>query len=114
MNPGFVYDSYTRSTAAEYLPVLPKRLDSNVHGGERPCVQCNACDEVCPVGIYPFLIWKYVGVNRTEEAFRLRPYDCIGCGLCDYVCPSKIPVSASVKKAAEEYRESRRVDEVSD
>ena len=113
MNPGFTFDSYTRATVAEYIPFLPKQLDSNVHGGERPCVQCNACDEVCPVGIYPFLIWKYVRADKTEESFRFRPYDCIECGLCDYVCPSKIPVSHSVRLAADEYRKMRRPDEVS-
>ena len=114
MNPGFAWDSYTKATAAEYIPFLPKRLDSNLHGGERPCVQCNACDEVCPVGIYPFLIWKHVMAENTEESFRFRPYDCIGCGLCDYVCPSKIDVSPAVRQAAELYRETRRADEVSD
>lgn len=114
INPGFNYDSYTKSTIAEYIPFLPKKLDSNVHGGERPCVQCNACDEVCPVDIYPFLIWKYVEADNTEESFRFRPYDCVGCGLCDYVCPSKISVSAAVTQAAEEYHRSRRPDEVSD
>jgi len=113
MNPGFTWDSYTKATVAEYIPFLPRRLDSNVHGGERPCVQCNACDEVCPVGIYPFLIWKYVMAEKTEDSFRFRPYDCIGCGLCDYVCPSKIDVSPAVRQAAEEYREMRRADEVS-
>ena len=113
MNPGFNYDSYTKSTIAEYIPFLPRKLDSNMHGGERPCVQCNACDEVCPVGIYPFLIWKHVQADKIGESFRFRPYDCVGCGLCDYVCPSKISVSAAVTQAAEEYRRSRRPDEVS-
>ncbi len=114
MNPGFAWDSYTKATAAEYIPFLPKRLDSNLHGGERPCVQCNACDEVCPVDIYPFLIWKHVMAENTEESFRFRPYDCIGCGLCDYVCPSKINISPAVRQAAELYRETRRADEVTD
>lgn len=108
MRPGFTWDSYSHTTAADVLPLLPKRLDSNLHGGVRPCVQCNFCDEVCPVNIYPFLIWKYVQADKTEESFRFRPYDCIGCGLCDYVCPSKISISASVKRAAEAYRDTGR------
>ncbi len=110
MMPGFSWDSYTLTSVAEFVPFLPKKLDSGAHGGERPCVQCNFCDEVCPVGIYPFLIWKHVGIGKIEDSFRLKPYDCIGCGLCDYVCPSKIHVSAAVKKAADEYRKSRRPD----
>jgi len=114
MLPGFAWDSYPKTTVAEYLPIMPKRLDTSSHGGERPCVQCNYCDEVCPVGIYPFLIWKYVTIDKTDESFRLRPYDCIGCGLCDYVCPSKIHISGAVKQATDEYRKSRRSDEDTD
>lgn len=113
MRPGLTADSYSKSTVAEFIPFLSKKLETNVHGGVRPCVQCNYCDEVCPVDIYPFLIWKYVNVDEVEESFRLRPYDCIECGLCDYVCPSKIDISSSVKNAKEEYRKMRRTDEIS-
>jgi len=114
MRPGFAWDSYSLVTVAEALPLLPKRLDSGVHGGVRPCVQCNFCDEVCPVEIYPHLIWKYVLADRVDESFRFRPADCIGCGLCDYVCPSKIAISPSVAVAAEAYGKSRSADEGSD
>lgn len=36
MNPGFTFDSYSKATVAEYIPLLPKQLDTNVHGGVRP------------------------------------------------------------------------------
>lgn len=113
MNPGFTFDSYARTTVAEYIPFSSRRVDSGVHGGVRPCVQCNYCDEVCPVDIYPQMIWKYVTAGRGEESFRLRPWDCIGCRLCDYVCPSKIDISHAVEKAKEEYRSLRGRDEKS-
>jgi Na+-transporting NADH:ubiquinone oxidoreductase subunit A len=114
LRPGFTADSYSKSTIAEYIPFLPKKLETNIHGGIRPCVQCNYCDEVCPVDIYPFLIWKYGEVNEVEESFRLRPFDCIECGLCNYVCPSKIDILSSVRKAKEEYHRSGRTDDISD
>ena len=114
LRPGFAADSYSKSTVAEYIPIFPKKLETNVHGGVRPCVQCNYCDEVCPVDIYPFLIWKHVEIDTVEECFRLRPYDCIECGLCDYVCPSKIDILSSVKNAKEEYTRLRRADDISD
>jgi Na+-transporting NADH:ubiquinone oxidoreductase subunit A len=100
--------------AAQFIPLLPKLLDSNIHGGVRPCVQCNYCDEVCPVDLYPHLIWKYVKADRVEESYRFRPFDCVDCGLCNYVCPSKIELSTSVTQAKEAYRESRRSDEITD
>ena len=114
MKLGLTSDSYSKSTVAEIVTLFPKKLETNVHGGIRPCVQCNYCDEVCPVGIYPFLIWKYAGVDAFEESFRLKPYDCIECGLCDYVCPSKIDILQSVRKAKKKYSRLRRADEISD
>lgn len=114
MRPGFTWDSYPKTTVAGLLPILPKQLDSNVHGGVRPCVQCNYCDEVCPVAIYPHLIWKYAQAGKADESFRFKPYDCIGCRLCDYVCPSKIDISEDVMKAKESYHSLRRSDEKSD
>lgn len=100
LNPGFDYDSYSRLTLSSFVPLLKRRLDSNVHGGTRPCVQCNFCDEVCPVGLYPHFIWKQVTAGMTGECARFRPERCVGCGLCDYVCPSKIPLAAAVRSAA--------------
>ncbi len=107
LNPGFDYDSYSRVTVSRYLPLMRRRLDSNVHGGVRPCVQCNFCDEVCPAGLYPHLIWKHVAADMVEQSFRFRPEQCVGCGLCDYVCPSKIDVSAAVRSAGDAARERR-------
>ncbi len=109
LNPGFDYDSYSRVTVSSFIPLLKRRLDSNVHGGVRPCVQCNFCDEVCPVGLYPHLIWKRVNAGMLEESLRFRPERCIGCGLCDYVCPSKIDVAAAVRVAGSACREGRGV-----
>ena len=114
MMPGFSWDSYTKTSVAEYLPLLPKRLDSGRHGGVRPCVQCNYCDEVCPVDIYPHLIWKYMEAKDPEGSFRFRPYECIGCHLCDYVCPSKIDISTGVLAAAAAYHEAKGGDETTD
>ena len=111
MRPGFAWDSYSKTSVSGIIPLLPRQLDSSVHGGVRPCVQCNYCDEVCPVAIYPFLIWKYVQAEKTVESFRFRPHECIGCGLCDYVCPSKIDIMSSVIQAKDAYREVKGADD---
>lgn len=97
--PGFDMDAYPKSTMGSLIPLLPKKLDSGVHGGGRYCVQCNYCDTVCPADIYPHLIWKNVDADNVDAAFRLRPQDCIGCRLCDYVCPSRIDISSGIGKA---------------
>jgi Na+-translocating ferredoxin:NAD+ oxidoreductase subunit C len=101
LSPGFTADSYTRSTVSAILPLFPRTVETATHGGVRPCVQCNFCDEVCPMGLYPFLIWKYMNIDKPGETARLQPERCIECGLCDYVCPSKIAVVDSVRRARE-------------
>lgn len=108
LSPGLAHDSYARATVSSVLPLFKRKIEANLHGGERPCVQCNYCDEVCPVGIYPFLIWKYVQADKTDESFRLHPETCIGCGLCDYVCPSKIAITAGVETAKQAVLDARR------
>ena len=106
--PGFDLDAYPKSTVGSIIPLLPKKLDSGVHGGKRYCVQCNYCDEVCPSRLYPHLIWKHVNADNIEGSFRLRPQDCVGCRICDYVCPSKIDISDGIEKAKAALYESRR------
>jgi Na+-translocating ferredoxin:NAD+ oxidoreductase subunit C len=113
-NPGIDYDSYPHATLASLIPFMPRRLGSGRHGGVRPCVQCNYCDEVCPVDIYPHLIWKYMEAEDPEGSFRFRPYDCIDCRLCDYVCPSKIDISVGVQAAAAAYQKAKGGDETTD
>jgi Na(+)-translocating NADH:ubiquinone oxidoreductase A subunit len=108
--PGFNADSYAKTTVASLIGLLSKKLETSEHGGERPCVQCNFCDEVCPVDIYPFLIWKIAKIGEIESAFKLKPYECVSCGLCDYVCPSKINIAESVKTVREAYWKSRNTD----
>lgn len=108
--PGFDADSYAKTTVASLISIFAKKLETSEHGGERPCVQCNFCDEVCPVDIYPFLIWKIAKIGEIESAFGLKPYECVSCGLCDYVCPSKINIAESVKAVREAYWKSRNTD----
>ncbi len=106
LTPGSDLDAYPIATLAAVAPILPKKLDSGVHGGERFCVQCNYCDAVCPIDTYPHLIWKNVTTDNIEGSFKLRPQDCIGCRLCDYVCPSRMDISGAVERAKAARRES--------
>ena len=114
LDPGFTSDSYCRATVSSILPLFPRKIETNVHGGVRPCVQCNFCDEVCPAGIYPFLIWKYAAIGKDEEAFRLRPDACIECGLCDYVCPSKISLLDGIRQVKQSLKTAREAHAAAD
>jgi Na+-translocating ferredoxin:NAD+ oxidoreductase RnfC subunit len=96
--PGFVKDSFSRTFMARFLP-LEKTLDTNLHGEGRACISCGFCEEVCPAGIMPQLLHRYVRRDIIDETIvRYRIEDCIDCNLCSYVCPSKIPVAQLMRE----------------
>ncbi|MBN2460589.1 MAG: 4Fe-4S binding protein [Candidatus Cloacimonetes bacterium] len=41
------------------------------------CINCGACEEVCPVGC----------ISEVNEKRLIDPDDCIDCGSCKEVCP---------------------------
>ncbi len=92
---GFVRPGWARNCYAPcYLSALRKkfreRFTTGLRGEARPCVSCGYCDEVCPAGIMPSLIHKYLYRDLIEEVDEARIDLCVECGLCSYVCPSKI------------------------
>lgn len=95
---GLKSDSYSRSFLAG-LANSKKLITTNVHGDQRPCVQCNYCLEVCPVRIIPSLLHRYAKVGIDETLMRYGIFNCIDCNLCSYVCPSKIPLANDIKEA---------------
>ena len=100
-DPGFRKDSFTRLFSAKLFG-SKKCADTNLHGEERPCIFCNFCQEVCPAGIIPHLLYRYVERDLVDESFMsLGAFGCMGCDLCSYVCPSKIPVAKFIKAGQE-------------
>ena len=105
VRPGWRRDSYSR-TFLSCLPVFGKDCDTNMHGEERPCISCSFCDEVCPVGIVPHLIYKYVNRNIIDETLlNLKILNCIDCNLCSYVCPSKLPLARFIRTGKDKLAE---------
>ena len=102
MRLGSNRDSCSRTFLSKFIPGSVKAADTNSHGEERPCISCTFCEEVCPVGIIPHLLSKYVKRGIIDET--LMNYDifnCIECGLCSFVCPVKIPLLAHMKEGHE-------------
>lgn len=103
--PGFKKDSYTRTFASSFLN-FKKTVDTNLHGEERSCIFCGYCEDVCPVGIIPHLIYRNVEREKIEDflvAYKI--FNCIGCNLCTYVCPSKINVSSYIEEGKKKLRD---------
>ena len=113
---GFARPGWSRSCfAACYLSALRKkfreRLTTGIRGEGRPCLSCNFCEEVCPAGITPHLIHKYLYRDLLEEAEQARTDLCVECGLCSFVCPCKIDLRGQLidaKKLIEQEKEEIR------
>ncbi|MDD5458024.1 MAG: 4Fe-4S dicluster domain-containing protein [Phycisphaerae bacterium] len=90
MRPGWDRHSYRASFLSSARAEFVERLTTAVRGEERPCVSCGYCEEICPAGIMPYLLHKYLYGDLIDEVDKARLDLCIECGLCSYVCPSKI------------------------
>ena len=90
LRPGFDRHSYAPCFGSGLMGDFPERLTTAIRGEVRPCISCNFCEEVCPAGIMPHLIHKYIYADKIEEIIRSRVDLCVQCGLCSFICTSKI------------------------
>jgi len=103
INPGLNKPTYSRLFASRLFPAGNVAVDCNKHGGDRACIACMHCADVCPVDILPQLVYKAILVEEVEEYLAHGLLDCAECGLCSYVCPSKIELTAILKAAKAAY-----------
>ena len=103
--PGLDRRSYSHCFLSSLRQLRPEPLTTLLRGEERPCLSCGFCEEVCPVGIMPHLIHKYLYQDELEAADEARADLCVACGLCSYVCPSKIDLRQELVDAQEKIRQ---------
>ena len=108
VRPGFDRSSYSACFLSALTHRIRERLTTAMRGELRPCISCNFCEEVCPAGISPHLIHKYLYRDLIEEAGRARVDLCVECGLCSYVCPSKIDLRAQFTEARRLVEEEKK------
>jgi Na(+)-translocating NADH:ubiquinone oxidoreductase A subunit len=114
IRPGWDRSGYAPSFLSALRMPFSERLTTGLRGEGRPCVACNFCAEVCPAGIMPYLIHKYLYADLIEEVEQARVDLCVECGLCSYVCPSKIDLQTQlidakvlIEKEKEEIRQEQ-------
>ncbi len=105
--PGIRKTSFTRSFAGDLFGVYDRTVSATLRGEERPCVACGFCETVCPAGIMPQIIHRYLYREKTEEAEKAGLDRCVDCNLCTYVCPSKIDLGRQFREGREIIRQER-------
>jgi len=70
-----------------------------------PCINCGECVRVCPAGLLPQELYKYIRAEDLDGAGELNLFDCIECGCCAHVCPSHIPLVDYYRHAKGRLRE---------
>lgn len=109
MRPGFDRRCYGSCFGSALMGDFRERLTTAVRGEVRPCISCNFCEEVCPAGIMPHLIHKYLYKDLIEEADSAHVSFCVQCGLCSFVCTSKLELREEFAKAIEVIEEEKAV-----
>ena len=66
---------------------------------EYACIRCGSCLKVCPTGLEPYLLNKYVINGKYEFCENESVLDCIECGCCSYICPSGIQLTDRIREA---------------
>jgi polyferredoxin len=64
---------------ASYISVIKIKADQ-----EKECIECGACNNICPMGVD---VMSYM-----KDKKPIRDTECILCSDCKIVCPTKIIV----------------------
>ncbi len=108
--PGWGRRSYSHCFLSALRTEFSDRLTTSMRGELRPCISCSFCEEVCPAGIMPHLIHKYLYRDLLEEANEACVDLCVRCGLCSYVCPSKIELRKELAEAQNRIEQELRAE----
>ncbi|MHC4749007.1 MAG: 4Fe-4S dicluster domain-containing protein [Planctomycetota bacterium] len=104
---GFGKNSIVPCFASNFLRQPDKNISSLLRGERRPCIACGMCEKVCPAGLIPQMLHRYLYGDALDDAERLGLDLCVDCNLCSYVCVSKIELREQFAQAREQLRLER-------
>lgn len=99
VKPGLKKYTFSNTYLGKLFSQMKWEMSTAVNGGERACISCGICPQVCPTDVMPQVLMKEVLGGDIEEAMKQGLLDCSDCGLCTYVCPSKIELDSILKTA---------------
>ena len=110
LRPGFNRTSYLPAFISRITGAADRHITDSIRGERRPCIACGLCEKVCPAGILPQVLHRYLYREAFDEAERAGLDRCVECNLCTYICPSKIELRMQFTEAREQLREERGED----
>lgn len=70
--------------------IMPKELTAR--NEESTCIRCSKCVGACPMGLEPYLLYKFATRRLTDRMEQEHIMDCMECGCCSYTCPANLPL----------------------
>jgi Na+-transporting NADH:ubiquinone oxidoreductase subunit A len=104
LRPGFKRTSIMPCFASRFTGSPDSQISNSLRGEIRPCIACGLCEKVCPAGLLPQVLHRYLYRGAIDEAEAAGLDLCVECGLCTYVCPSKLELKKQFLDAAEQLR----------
>ncbi len=108
MHPGFDRTSFSPCFASRFTGAADRHISTSLRGERRPCIACGSCEKICPAGLMPQVLHRYLYREGLEQAEAAGLHLCVECGLCAYVCPSKIELLEQFDKATEQLELEKR------
>lgn len=98
--PGFNKYSMSRAFFSWLKPGKEYRLDTNLHGEERPFVMTGEYEKVFPMDIYPVQLIKSIMIEDIDMMEKLGIYEVVeeDFALCEFVCTSKIKSQEIIRR----------------
>lgn len=107
LRPGFDRTSALPCFASRITGAYDRRVSTWLRGERRPCIACGLCEKLCPAGLLPQVLHRYLYHEALDEAEAAGLDLCVDCSLCTYVCPSKIDLQQQFAQAREQLRLER-------
>ena len=97
--PRFGKFSVSRSYFSWLCPKKAYKLDTNLHGGERPFVVTGLYEQYLPMDIYPMYLLKACLAGDIDKMENLGIYEAVeeDFALCEFVDPSKIEIQQIIR-----------------
>ena len=97
--PGFGKFSFSRTFFSWLSPKKELRLNSGIHGGERPFIVTGEFEKVFPMDIFPIQLLKAILIEDIDLMEELGIYEVAeeDFALCEVISTSKIEVQKIVR-----------------